>query len=83
MDCQMQKMDGYEATQTIRQRELTLDGIWKAADSRHRHERRPGKVFGGGMNDYLSKPVRTPNLKATLERRQWENNLPAERVALG
>jgi CheY-like chemotaxis protein len=40
-------------------------------------------VFGGGMNDYLSKPVRTPNLKATLERRQWENNLPAERVALG
>lgn len=70
MDCQMPVMDGYEATQAIRQWEsdhnrkqvpiiaLTADAL-------------PGTEVAcreAGMNDYLAKPVRKHELRTVLSR---------------
>ena len=40
-------------------------------------------AVAASINDYLSKLVRTPNLKADLERRLWESNLAMGAVAVG
>ena len=40
-------------------------------------------AVAASINDYLSKRVRTPNLKADLERRPWESNLPVGAIAAG
>jgi signal transduction histidine kinase/DNA-binding response OmpR family regulator len=71
MDCQMPEMDGYEATQTIRQHEL-----------RHKKPHTPivaftanalkgdaEKCLAVGMDDYLSKPMRQEDLERVLL--QW------------
>jgi two-component system, sensor histidine kinase and response regulator len=77
MDCQMPEMDGYEATETIRKLEQTLDGRcrWKVpvhiiAMTAHAMEDEREKCLSVGMDDYLSKPIRIPLLKAALERRK-------------
>jgi signal transduction histidine kinase/DNA-binding response OmpR family regulator len=75
MDCQMQGMDGYQATEAIRQQEQNseLPCPWKApvyiiAVTAHAMEGDREKCLAAGMNDYVSKPVREPALKAALER---------------
>ena len=71
MDCQMPEMDGYETTRRIRQIE--------AADptmSRHYIVALTANALGGdrerclqaGMDDYLSKPIRTGDLAEALQR---------------
>ena len=77
MDCQMPEMDGYEATQAIRKMEqelrwtLSLEGAGlHHRDDCPRHAGRAGKVPCCGMDDYLSKPIRIPLLKAALDRRK-------------
>jgi two-component system sensor histidine kinase/response regulator len=72
MDCQMPEMDGYKATQAIRKRERSSDGycgrkspvhiIAMTADAM---QASPEKCLMTGMNDYLSKPVRLPELLAS------------------
>ncbi|SFM26001.1 ATP-binding protein [Marinobacter zhejiangensis] len=70
MDCQMPVMDGYEATRTIRE--------W---ESQNGHPRIPiialtadvlpgtqAACHSAGMDDYISKPVRREQLRATLSR---------------
>ena len=75
MDCQMPDLNGYEATQTIRSRERALDGScpWEVpvhiiALTAHAMQGEREKCLAAGMDDYLTKPIRTADLKTVLER---------------
>ncbi len=74
MDCQMPTMDGYEATKKIREHEQRT-----AADQKRPHipiialtaNAMPGdreRCKAAGMDDYLSKPVKTDDLGLILQR---------------
>jgi signal transduction histidine kinase/DNA-binding response OmpR family regulator/HAMP domain-containing protein len=78
MDCQMPEMDGYEATRAIRQQEQSLENPcpWKApvyiiALTANAMRGDGEKCLAAGMDDYLSKPVRSSELKAALERSEF------------
>lgn len=75
MDCQMPVMDGYEATQKLRQ--------WEVAQSRNQPYSVPIIIIGitayalagdrerclaAGMDDYMSKPISIEALQETLNR---------------
>ncbi len=68
MDCQMPTMDGYEAT-----RQLKSDGALNAptpvvALTAHAMEGDREKCLSAGMDDYVSKPVRTQMLNHMIEK---------------
>ena len=65
MDIQMPEMDGYEATAALRRRG---DTIWITALTADAMPEDPMRCRIAGMNDYLSKPIRTDTLRAALER---------------
>ncbi len=80
MDCQMPEMDGYEATQAIRKREADTSRPcrWKSpmhviAMTANAMQGDREKCIEAGMNDYVSKPTRLPDLQAALERSCQEN----------
>ena len=70
MDCQMPELDGYQATQAIRDLEksghhprtyiiaLTANAMLGDRD----------RCLAAGMDDYLAKPVNEDELQAVLER---------------
>lgn len=70
MDCLMPVMDGYEATQHIRQDQLSKNkstiiiGITAHAFTSDRH-----RYLEAGMNDFLIKPVFLKDLRAAIA--QW------------
>ena len=68
MDCQMPELDGYQATQIIRQREgqtqhTVIIGLTANAMAGDRQ-----KCLDAGMDDYLSKPIDFPDLTSMLQK---------------
>lgn len=70
MDCQMPKMDGYEATRLIRKKEKENDAthIPIVALTAYATELDQGKCLAAGMDDYLAKPFRMEQLRTMLDR---------------
>jgi two-component system, sensor histidine kinase and response regulator len=75
MDCQMPELDGYETTRRIRQSERKgikpFDRgkpIHIIAMTANAMQGDMEKCLAAGMNDYLTKPVRTADLKAALNK---------------
>ena len=70
MDCQMPVMDGFTATAAIRDRErdLGLPRLPIVALTAHAIAGDRERCLGHGMDDYLSKPFRQPQLMAVVQR---------------
>jgi two-component system sensor histidine kinase/response regulator len=75
MDCQMPEMDGYEATRIIRKREQSSNRcsslklpVYIIAMTATAMQVDREKCLAVGMDDFISKPVRIPDLQAALER---------------
>lgn len=69
MDVQMPKMDGYKATQLIRQKEKeTGNHIPIVAMTAHAMKGDKEKCLAMGMDDYISKPLNVKQLADTIAR---------------
>ncbi len=69
MDCQMPEMDGYEATQSIRKRELDL-GLQRlriVAMTANAMAADRDRCLAAGMDDYLRKPVSLEHLERAIQ----------------
>ncbi len=68
MDCEMPKLDGYDATKEIRQREQNGSHLWIIAMTAYAVVGDREKCLKAGMDDYISKPLRPEELRTALER---------------
>jgi CheY-like chemotaxis protein len=68
MDIQMPEMDGFAATAAIREREKITGGhLGIVALTAHAMQGDRERLLAAGMDGYMSKPIRTQELKAILE----------------
>jgi signal transduction histidine kinase/CheY-like chemotaxis protein len=70
MDCQMPEMDGYDASRLIRERERENghEHLPIVATTAHSMSGDREKCLAAGMDEYISKPIRTIELSSTLAR---------------
>jgi len=68
MDCQMPRMDGFEAARTIRALDTALSGLPIIAMTADGMSGARERCLAAGMNDCVSKPVRIADLRAALRR---------------
>lgn len=78
MDCNMPEMDGYQATQAIRQLEGAAAGLPVIAMTANARAGDHQKCLQAGMDDYLPKPLKLEKIRAKLL--EW---LPAMGVSEG
>jgi hypothetical protein len=68
MDCQMPELDGYDTTREVRRREQGGPRIPIIAMTASSMEGERERCLAVGMDDYLTKPLRSQTLKDTLAR---------------
>ncbi|MCB1105832.1 MAG: response regulator, partial [Cephaloticoccus sp.] len=68
MDVQMPEMDGIEATQRIRKEFVQAGRPWIIALTANAMEGDRDRCLAAGMNDYLSKPMKSADLAQALTR---------------
>jgi CheY-like chemotaxis protein len=68
MDCQMPRMDGYEAARRIRQAGGAMQQVPIVALTAHALDSDRRRCLEAGMSDYVTKPVSLESLRAALER---------------
>ncbi len=82
MDCQMPEMDGYAAVAALRLRERDMGGrrtpVIALTASAMASDR--DRCLSAGMDDYLSKPLRTEDLSAVLQ--HWVLNAEPQEPAI-
>jgi PAS domain S-box-containing protein len=77
MDCQMPVMDGYEATKKVRKiQKNTSRQSYIIAMTANAMQGDREQCLAGGMNDYVSKPLKTEDLQLSLER--WTKWTPSQ-----
>jgi two-component system sensor histidine kinase/response regulator len=76
MDCQMPRMDGYEATRELRRRQNGGRHVPVVAMTANAFAADREACLQAGMDDYLSKPVELRALEEVLHR--WAQPVPAE-----
>ncbi|WP_295454292.1 response regulator [uncultured Thiodictyon sp.] len=84
MDCEMPVLDGLSATRALREHERQRAGGRHqvvVALTAHTFAKERDRCLAAGMDDYLSKPIRAPDLLATLDRWWHREEQPTQAVA--
>lgn len=68
MDCQMPEIDGFEASEIIREKEALIGDVLIIAVTADAMRGAREKCLDAGMNDYISKPVDVSKLTSVLEK---------------